>query len=378
MAFPRTQAILTNSPLATFPRTVRGCFKSYKAIQGFTPLPTYERTYSTRGRRFVCSADLEKNAETLKDQSTEDSAKVISSNGDSGTDGATTKTQDRLKRAKEYPTEEESQEPNFFPVRDPGDFPSIDIDNVASLEQVEEEEFDPLRDGILRYLGYANELGEAFAAWLPPGGVPLSYAVAVGYVLVDTGDKGLKAQKGAKLELDALPKLDPNVAKEKLTNLLAGERAIDTIVWQLLASVIIPGYTIHTVVAFVHFLLLSGLHVKDPNLLLPAISNAFNTIATTTGTSPDTVAELVDKSVPTFCGLAAIPFIVHPIDATVHALLNVSMRPALRQFLCNNGQGKLAGLAICDEDCIVNDFPVLDESNNVIEAFAKSFEEELE
>lgn len=33
--------------------------------------------------------------------------------------------------------------------------------------------YDPLRDGPLRYLGYANELGEAFAAWLFPGGVPL-------------------------------------------------------------------------------------------------------------------------------------------------------------------------------------------------------------
>ena len=32
------------------------------------------------------------------------------------------------------------------------------------------ESYDPLRDGPLRYLGYANELGEAFAAWLFPGG----------------------------------------------------------------------------------------------------------------------------------------------------------------------------------------------------------------
>lgn len=36
--------------------------------------------------------------------------------------------------------------------------------------------YDPLRDGPLRYLGYANELGEAFAAWLFPGGVPLRWA----------------------------------------------------------------------------------------------------------------------------------------------------------------------------------------------------------
>ncbi len=34
--------------------------------------------------------------------------------------------------------------------------------------------------------------------------------------------------------------------------MLATERALDTVVWQLLASVICPGYTIHTVVALVH------------------------------------------------------------------------------------------------------------------------------
>lgn len=43
------------------------------------------------------------------------------------------------------------------------------------------EAFDPLRDGPLRYMGYANELGEAFAAWLPAFGVPASYCIALGY-----------------------------------------------------------------------------------------------------------------------------------------------------------------------------------------------------
>jgi len=42
---------------------------------------------------------------------------------------------------------------------------------------------------------------EAFAAWLPPGGVPFSYAVAVAYVLVDTRDKGIKAFKQSGEEL---------------------------------------------------------------------------------------------------------------------------------------------------------------------------------
>jgi len=41
----------------------------------------------------------------------------------------------------------------------------------------------------------------AFAAWLPLGGVPLSYAIAIGYVLVDTADKGVKAFQLAQQEL---------------------------------------------------------------------------------------------------------------------------------------------------------------------------------
>ncbi len=42
----------------------------------------------------------------------------------------------------------------------------------------------------------------------------------------------------------------------RLEKLLALERTLDTVVWQLLASVICPGYTIHTVVALAHAALL--------------------------------------------------------------------------------------------------------------------------
>ena len=45
---------------------------------------------------------------------------------------------------------------------------------------------------------------------------------------------------------------------------------------------------------------------------------------------------------------AAIPFIVHPIDNAVHLLLNVTMRPAMRKFICGAGQGALADLEICE------------------------------
>lgn len=172
--------------------------------------------------------------------------------------------------------------------------------------------------------------------------------------------------------------IHPEVDNDKLVNLLAGERALDTVVWQLLASVMIPGYTIHVVVAIVHSLLSNGLRLDTPDDILPAAAAFFATVAATLGVSVDSVAEVVEKSVPTFCGLAAIPFIVHPIDNTVHAILNVSMRPALRQRLCEEGQGRLAGLGICDQCSMEKDFPILNEENTIVDAFRASFDESAE
>lgn len=50
------------------------------------------------------------------------------------------------------------------------------------------------------------------------------------------------------------------------------------------------------------------------------------------------------------CGVAAIPFIVHPIDNAIHALMNITLRPAMRKYICGPGQGCLADLEMCN-DC---------------------------
>ena len=181
---------------------------------------------------------------------------------------------------------------------------------------------------------------EAFAAWLPPVGVPLSYAVAIGYVLVDTADKTIKAYSKATRELDGVTRPDVDVGR--LAALLAAERCVDTVVWQLLASVFVPGFTIHTVVAAVH----AGLVQVEA---VPAVVEAVTSLGAAVGAAPDAAMAVVDKSIPTFAGLAAIPFIVHPIDNAIHALLNVTLRPALKQLVCSNG-GKEAGLELC-ADC---------------------------
>ena len=65
--------------------------------------------------------------------------------------------------------------------------------------------------------------------------------------------------------------------------------------------------------------------------------------------SADALLAVADKSIPTVVGLAAIPFIVHPIDNAIHALLNVTLRPALKKFVCEQGKGKEAGLELCEE-----------------------------
>ncbi|KAI2597282.1 mitochondrial fission process 1 [Homo sapiens] len=54
-------------------------------------------------------------------------------------------------------------------------------------------ERDLYRDTWVRYLGYANEVGEAFRSLVPAAVVWLSYGVASSYVLADAIDKGKKA-----------------------------------------------------------------------------------------------------------------------------------------------------------------------------------------
>lgn len=219
---------------------------------------------------------------------------------------------------------------------------SFDTSEPKSFDGEEKQGYDPLRDGPLRYLGYSNEVGEAFSAWLFPGGVSLSYAVAVGYVLFDTWDKYNGTLSDAERKLDA-NRMPDGIDKEKLISTIGLERGIDTLVWQLLASVIIPGYTIHTIVGVTTQMLkviLQGVVVGD----------LVHRVGENTGYSPDTILQLTEKSLPTFVGLMAIPFIVHPIDSGVHGVLNATLRPKMRSYICKSCGGQKAGIPAC-QDC---------------------------
>ena len=134
---------------------------------------------------------------------------------------------------------------------------------------------DPYRETSLRYMGYANELGEAFTTYLPDWGLPASYCVAATYVMFDTIDKGQKAYDAAEEEDKVIDTL--RISTETLT-------------WQMLASVFWPGSIIRVIVS---------------------------TAAQVTGDE--------HHILPTLAGLAAIPAIVKPIDTTVDKLMESSI-----------------------------------------------------
>ena len=158
------------------------------------------------------------------------------------------------------------------------------------------------RDSPLRYMGYANEVGEAFRHMYPKFVRP-SYAVAFLYVGCDTIDKTLTAYRkgGSSGNSDNLS--------------IAAKVGLDAFIWQTFASVLIPGKIIHLVASTVNYSInrdstkyMNSTHYKlryykmTPKLKLWA---------------------------PTIVGLAVIPLIIHPIDNFVDYCMDNSVRKLL-------------------------------------------------
>ena len=141
---------------------------------------------------------------------------------------------------------------------------------------------DPYRDTSLRYMGYANEVGEAFTAFIPEWGVPASYCVAASYVMFDTIDKGQKAYETADEET-------------KIQDAL--KVSAETMTWQMLASVFWPGSIIRVIV-----------NMSDTMLANKLTEN-----------------EQFAHVLATLFGLAAIPMIIKPIDTTVDKVMETSI-----------------------------------------------------
>lgn len=131
----------------------------------------------------------------------------------------------------------------------------------------------------------ANELGESFRPVLPAMVVP-SYCVSFGYVLVDTWDKTNQALSRS----GSVP--------------IAAGKAVDTLLWQTMASVVIPGFTINRSVELAGYLLQRA---KAPAHVL--------------------------RWGPVGIGLGIIPLIIHPFDAFVHFAMDNTTRPLTARLL---------------------------------------------
>ncbi|KPI99026.1 Mitochondrial fission process protein 1 [Papilio xuthus] len=144
-----------------------------------------------------------------------------------------------------------------------------------------EREVDFYRETWVRYLGYANEVGESFRAMVPLRVVQASYVLATGYVLADTADKSWKM-----IKKDGRPK---KVLIE----------TGDALIWQTLASVVIPGYAINRICHH------SQIYFKKHYTRFPMLAINLMTVGV---------------------GLISIPFIVHPIDNGVTILMDLTYR----------------------------------------------------
>ncbi|GAX21433.1 hypothetical protein FisN_10Hu011 [Fistulifera solaris] len=149
-------------------------------------------------------------------------------------------------------------------------------------------EYNVFRHSLLRYAGYANEIGESFRYQFPRLVAP-SYIVAFGYCFADSFVTGWSTwthpQQG-------------NKDQRSIWNDTVRATA-DTLLWQTLASVMIPGATINLIVKA------SRLAVRKSPMALPL---------------------LVSKWSPTLVGISSIPVIVHPIDDAVDVLLDITTR----------------------------------------------------
>lgn len=125
------------------------------------------------------------------------------------------------------------------------------------------------------FVGYANEFGEAFRTHIPRLMYLGSYGIASTYCLADSIDKGRRCYQ------------QNNHLNNYLQKRKAVETSVEAAIWQGLASVIIPGFTINRICATSRFTLRRVARTMPPR---------------------------AQTWVTTFVGLSAIPLIIKPID----------------------------------------------------------------
>ncbi|GFH61045.1 hypothetical protein CTEN210_17521 [Chaetoceros tenuissimus] len=155
------------------------------------------------------------------------------------------------------------------------------------------KEYNVFRDSLLRFMGYANEVGESFRYQFPKLVAP-TYVLAFGYCAADSLNAGYT-------------KWNEDDSKRKINNqsLVSKEYEIayavgDTLLWQCFASVLIPGGIINVIVRASRFA-----------IARPALGG---------------LPSGIKKWSPTAVGLGSIPFIVHPIDTFVDMVMDETTR----------------------------------------------------
>ena len=180
-----------------------------------------------------------------------------------------------------------------------------DDDNFVLHTPAEFDEaarYNIFRDSPLRYMGYCNEIGESFRYQFPRFVVP-SYILSFGYVGADALTTGYREYCS---EDTSKNNNNNNNNKETKTSreYRAGIATFDTLLWQSLASVLIPGLAINVIVRASRF----------------AVAR-----------SPLTLPTLASKWLPTAAGIGSIPLIIHPIDSFVDFTLDNSTRAWLAE-----------------------------------------------
>ena len=161
-------------------------------------------------------------------------------------------------------------------------------------------------------LGYANEFGEAFRSHIPRLIYFGSYAVASTYCLADSIDKGRRCYQQSS-------HLNSYLQKRK-----AAETAVEAAIWQGLASVIIPGFTINRICAASRFTLRRFVHRMPHG---------------------------AQMWVTTVIGLSAIPIIIKPIDRFVSMLREFYVKKYYQTWAYTNNS-----LTICPNDIILRKY----------------------
>lgn len=102
------------------------------------------------------------------------------------------------------------------------------------------KEYDIYKDSYLRYLGYSNEIGEAFRKVTSKSFVIFTYLLEFGYFIGDTVHKGHKAYN------------DQNLPEDQNKHLHAIKQSSYTILWQFFATCLIPPLCINLAVGRMH------------------------------------------------------------------------------------------------------------------------------